>query len=171
MAELGKALIERLFAQHRGALRAFFNRRIKSRFDSADLVQEVYARMLRVKDKDAIRNPEGYLYTVASNLVYEHAVLSQRHAVKSEDPIAQASAAPDQGPGLEEIFDSELRAKRLSEVLLELKPKCRAAVYMKYQHGLSYEQIADHLGISPHMVQKYLGLALVHCRRRMARLR
>ena len=32
-------------------------------------------RMLRVNDIDAIRNPERYLYTVASNLVKEYAVL------------------------------------------------------------------------------------------------
>jgi RNA polymerase sigma factor (sigma-70 family) len=169
MPELGRALIERLFAQHRGALHSFFNRRIKSKFDSADLVQEVYARMLRVKDKDAIRNPEGYLYTVASNLVYEHAVLSQRQAAQTDDSAIELHQ--DHGPGLEEIFDTQARASRLSQVLRELSPKCRAVVFMKYQHGLSYQEIAEHLSLSPHMVQKYLGLALGHCRRRMTRLR
>jgi RNA polymerase sigma factor (sigma-70 family) len=169
MPELGRGLIERLFAQHRGALHSFFSRRIKSRFDSADLVQEVYARMLRVKDKDAIRNPEGYLYTVASNLVYEHAVLSQRQAVQADESALELHH--DHGPALEEIFDTQARARRLSQVLRELSPKCRAVVYMKYQHGLSYQEIAEHLGLSSHMVQKYIGLALGHCRRRMTRLK
>jgi RNA polymerase sigma factor (sigma-70 family) len=169
MSELGRALIERLFAQHRGTLQSFFSRRIKSKFDSADLVQEVYARMLRVKDKDAIRNPEGYLYTVASNLIYEHAVLSQRQAAQTDESAPELQR--DQGPGLEEILDTQVRTRRLSQVLRELSPKCRAVVYMKYQHGLSYQEIAEHLGLSSHMVQKYLGLALKHCRRRMMRLR
>jgi RNA polymerase sigma factor (sigma-70 family) len=169
MPDIGKSLIERLFAQHRGALQSFFSRRIKSKFDSADLVQEVYARMLRVKDKDAIRNPEGYLYTVASNLVYEHAVLSQRQAVQADE--AAMELRQDHGPGLDEIFDTQTRASRLSQVLRELSPKCRAVVYMKYQHGLSYQEIAGHLGLSAHMVQKYLSLALRHCRQRMTRLR
>jgi RNA polymerase sigma factor (sigma-70 family) len=169
MSELGRALIERLFAQHRGTLQSFFNRRIKSKFDSADLVQEVYTRMLRVKDQDAIRNPEGYLYTVASNLIYEHAVLSRRQVAPADESVLELHR--DHGPGLEEIFDAQLRAKRLSQVLCELSPKCRAVVHMKYQHGLSYQEIAEHLGLSPHMVQKYLGLALKHCRRRMLRLR
>jgi RNA polymerase sigma factor (sigma-70 family) len=68
----------------------------------------------------------------------------------------------------EELFDTEARVTRLREVLAELSPKCRAAVLMKYQHGLSYEEIAHQLKISTRMVQKYLGLALAHCRRRMA---
>jgi hypothetical protein len=35
-------------------------------------------RMLRISDQEAIRNPVHYLYTVANNLVKEHAVLDRR---------------------------------------------------------------------------------------------
>jgi hypothetical protein len=34
--------------------------------------------MLRVADSEVIQNPEGYLYTVASNLVKERAALKHR---------------------------------------------------------------------------------------------
>jgi Sigma-70 region 2 len=80
MAEPRKWLVERLFAQHRGALQAFFYRRIRTKFDAPDLAQEVYVRMLRVSDIHAIRDPERYLYTVASNLVKEYAVLDRWQA-------------------------------------------------------------------------------------------
>src|SRR2546430_5983221 len=36
--------------------------------------------MLRISDQEAIRNPVHYLYTVANNLVKEHAVLDRRQA-------------------------------------------------------------------------------------------
>ena len=170
MSENKKALVARLFAHHRGALQAFFYRRIKAKHDVGDLVQEVYTRMLRVSDTDGIRNPEGYLYTVASNLLREHAVLSQRPmATDSESAFLETELA--MSPSFEEFFDTELRVKRLREVLTQLSPKCRAVVYMKYQHGKSYQEIAEQLRVSPHMVQKFLGQALAHCRRRMARLR
>lgn len=171
MSEEKKTMVERLFAQHRGALQAFFQNRIKTQHEAADLVQEVYVRMLRVKDADAIRNPEGYLYTVATNLVCEHSVLEQRQArnVGYDQPFPRGELT--RSPDFEEFYDNRERTKRLREVLNQLTPKCRAVVYMKYQHGLSYQQIADQLQISPHMVQKYLGLALMHCRRRMARMK
>jgi RNA polymerase sigma-70 factor (ECF subfamily) len=54
-------------------------------------------------------------------------------------------------------------------VLAQLSPKCRAAVVLQYRYGLSYEDIAERLDVSPHMVKKYLAQALAHCRRRMAR--
>jgi RNA polymerase sigma-70 factor (ECF subfamily) len=38
---------------------------------------------------------------------------------------------------------------------------------MQYWQGLSYEEIALRLGVSTHMVKKYLSKAMVHCRRRM----
>jgi RNA polymerase sigma factor (sigma-70 family) len=170
MSENKKAMIARLFAHHRGALQAFFYRRIRTKHDVGDLVQEVYARMLRVNDTDGIRNPEGYLYTVASNLLREHAVLDRKpSSADDNDPFERLELATS--PSFDEFFDTELRVKRLREVLTQLPPKCRAAVHMKYQHGMSYQEIADQLRISPHMVQKYLGQALAHCRRRMARLR
>jgi RNA polymerase sigma factor (sigma-70 family) len=171
MADSKRLLIERLFARHRAALQAFFYRRVKAKDDAADLVQEVYLRMLRVKDADAIKNPEGYLFAVASNLVFEQSVLDRRRptTVDFDRPMDSADAVAP--AGFEELFDMGTRVARLREVLAQLPPKCQAAVHMKYQHGLKYEEIAQQLEISPHMVQKYLGLALAHCRRRMSRLR
>jgi DNA-directed RNA polymerase specialized sigma24 family protein len=49
------------------------------RLDATDLAQEVYLRMLRIADTDAILNLEAYLFGVASNVAKEHAVLSARH--------------------------------------------------------------------------------------------
>src|ERR1700737_1859551 len=74
------SLVERLFADHRAALQTFFRRRIRSKADASDLSQEVYLRMLRIHDQEGIRNPVHYLYTVANNLVKEHAVLEHRQA-------------------------------------------------------------------------------------------
>lgn len=68
MAEPTKGLVERLFAEHRRALQAFFYRRIRTKSDVPDLAQEVCVRMLRVNDIHAIGDPERYLYAVASNL-------------------------------------------------------------------------------------------------------
>ena len=76
-AEPKPSLVERLFADHRGALQTFFLRRIRAKADAADLAQEVYVRMLRMRDQQAIRKPVHYLYTVANNLVKEHAVLDR----------------------------------------------------------------------------------------------
>jgi RNA polymerase sigma factor (sigma-70 family) len=170
MAESKKTLVERLFLEHAGPLRAFLYRRVHRHPAAAELAQEVYVRMLRVADMETIRNPEAYLYTVASNLAKEHA----RHehagagALNVDDPVIQEQLA--ELPAFGEQLDTEQRVKRLREVLHQLPVKCHAAVVLQYWHGLSYEEIAQRLGVSTHMVKKYLTQALTHCRRRMARL-
>jgi RNA polymerase sigma factor (sigma-70 family) len=170
MAESGKAFMERLFA-HRGALQAFFYRRLRTKADAVDLVQEVYLRMLRVSDTDAIRNPEAYLFTVARNLLQENAALDRRLAkgVAFEEDDATLPSA--EVPGFEAAVDGARRAERLRTVLSELSPKCFTAVILQYRHEFSYQEIAERLEVSPRMVKKYLTQALSHCRRRMARLR
>jgi RNA polymerase sigma-70 factor (ECF subfamily) len=170
MTERGKTLVERLFTEHRAALEAFFQRRIRAKSDASDLAQEVYLRMLRVSDTDAIRNPELYLYTVANNLVKEHAVLDRRQAsgVDVEETTVQQQLAAL--PAFDADLDALQRVVRLRVVLAQLRPKCRAAVVLHYRQGLSYAEIAEQLGVSTHMVKKYLAQSLVHCRRRMARL-
>jgi RNA polymerase sigma factor (sigma-70 family) len=161
--------VERLFAEHRSALQGFFYRRIRIKSDAADLAQEVYLRMLRINEPELIRNPEHYLYTVAANLIKEHGALESRRAreVNSEEPAIQ----PQLGHhvGFDQDIDAAQLATRLHEVVRQLPTKFRAAVILQYRYGLSYDEIAEHLGISSHTVKKYLTQALAHCRRRMAR--
>jgi RNA polymerase sigma factor (sigma-70 family) len=169
MGDSRQALVERLFAEHAGALRAFFYRRIRRQPEAVELAQEVYVRMLRVPDIDVIRNPEAYLYTVASNLAREHALARGPTAtVDVDDPSVQQQLAELPAPGAD--IDREQRVARLREVLDQLSPKCRAAVVLQYWHGLSYAEIGERLGVSSNMVKKYLAQALLHCRRRMSRL-
>jgi RNA polymerase sigma factor (sigma-70 family) len=170
MAEPRKAFVERLFA-HRGALQAFFYRRLRTKSDAPDLVQEVYLRMLRVGDTDAIQNPEAYLFTVAGNLLKENAALDRRQAEAANVEDTEGKQSLTELRGFDTSLDTTRRIERLRAVLEELPPKCCAAVILQYRHELSYQQIADRLEISPGMVKKYLTQALSHCRRRMERLR
>ena len=170
MAEPRKGLVERLFAEHRRALQTFFYRRIRTKSDAPDLAQEVYVRMLRVNDIDAIRNPERYLYTVASNLVKEYAVLDRWQARGVDLDEASIQQRLGELPTIDGQLDVAERVARLRTVLAQLSPKCRAAVILQYRHALSYQEIGERLNVSPHMVKKYLAQGLAHCRRRMARM-
>ncbi len=169
-AEPKPSLVGRLFAEHRAALQSFFLRRIRSKADAADLAQEVYVRMLRIRDLESIRNPVHYLYTVANNLVKEHAVLDRRQASGIDIDEAPAHEQLETLPAFDGELDATQRVARLGIVLKQLRPKCRAAVELRFTHGLSYRAIATHLGVSPQMARKYVAQGLGHCRRRMARL-
>jgi len=164
------SLVERLFAEHRGALHAFFRRRVRSKADAPDLAQEVYLRMLRISDQEAIRNPVLYLYTVANNLVKEHAVLDRRRAAGIDIDEVSSHEQLEVLPTAEGEVDALRRAERLKSVLKQLRPKCQAAVILRFRHGLSYREIAVRLGVSAPMARKYVMQALSQCRSRMVRM-
>ena len=164
------SLVERLFAEHGGALQAFLGRRVRSRADTQDLLQEVYLRMLRISDPEAIRDPVLYVYTVANNLAKEHAVLDRRRASGMDIDEVAAHEQLETLPAFDSDLDEARRVARLRVVLKQLRPKCQAAVALRFTHGLSYREIAARLEVSPQMAKKYVAQALAHCRRRMARL-
>ena len=126
--------------------------------------------MLRISDQEAIRNPVHYLYTVANNLVKEHAVLERRQAGGGDIDEAQMQEQLQTLPAFDGELDARQRVARLDVVLKQLRPKCRAAVVLRFTHELSYREIAIHLGVSPQMAKKYVAQGLSHCQRRMARL-
>jgi RNA polymerase sigma-70 factor (ECF subfamily) len=169
--ETKQTLVERLFAEHRDALQGFFRRRIRSKADAADLTQEVYLRLLRIRDQEAIRSPVPYLYTVASNLVKEHAVLDARRAAGVNIDDASHHEQLEVLPSFDGEVDAEARATRLRMVLAQLRPKCQAAVQLRFAQGLSYQEIGAQLGISAQMARKYVLAAIAHCTRRMQRVR
>jgi RNA polymerase sigma factor (sigma-70 family) len=133
-----------------------------------DLAQEVYVRMLRVSDTDAIRNPQLYLYTVASNLVKEHAVLEQRQANRLDFDETSVQQRLGELSSLDSQLETSEMTARLRAALERLPRRWRTALILQYRYGLTYQEIADRLGVSSNMVKKYLAQGLGHCRRYMA---
>ena len=156
------------FSEYQLALNRFFRRRHLHRQDAEDLAQEVYLRLLRTDQTDArtIRNPEAYLFTVAVNLLRERAALATRGGqMTSLENIEERFLAVDPAP--EDEIERLAREQRLAEVVNNLPAKFRAVIVMHYHHGLSYQDMAKRIGVSPHTVKKYVSQALRLCRRQL----
>ncbi|GAA0913690.1 RNA polymerase sigma factor [Luteibacter anthropi] len=157
-----------LLADKGPKLASYFLRRVAHRWDAQDLVQEVYLRLLRSSgtQNEPVRNPEAYLFTVAANLVKEHAQLRQRAPVTGEDidEVIERLATPCEAGA---DVDRELRRRRLADVIGRLSPKCRAVLVMHYRDDMPYRDIAEALGVSTNMVKKYIVKGLAACRQGM----
>lgn len=162
--------LAQLFEQRHDTLSRYFLKRTAHAWDAQDLAQELYLRLLRTDraGSEAIDNPEAYLFTVASNLVKEHAVRRQRSPLTGDDVnevIERLFTPCDAAAGV----DRELRRQRLASIIARLTPKCRAVLVMHYRDELGYKDIGERLDISTHMVKKYIVKALAACRAGMAR--
>ncbi|MEQ4574354.1 RNA polymerase sigma factor [[Pseudomonas] boreopolis] len=157
-----------LFVEHRPTLRGFFARR-GAHEEAEDMVQETYLRLLRAHQSqgEAIANPEAYLYTVAMNLAREQAA-RRRPAPLPLDELEQLSIALHAGEAADDVVERQQRQQRLQSLLAGLPENTRAVLVMQYRDGLSYRQIAERMGVSPHMVKKHVVRGLSACRRALA---
>lgn len=162
--------LARLFEERQSLLHRYFLKHTAHAWDAQDLVQELYLRLLRT-DRAApagIQNPEAYLFTVAANLIKEHATRRQRAPLggdELEDVVERLATPCEAAAGV----DRALRQQRLADIIGRLSPKCRAVLVMHYRDELAYRDIGERLKISPNMVKKYIVKGLAACRMGMAR--
>lgn len=129
--------------------------------DADDLAQEVFLRLLRMKDQASIRDTRAFAFRVAYNVLHEwHALARNRYQYDSDE--LEELPIPDQAFG--SIF-SKQRVTRLDEALMALSPKCRAVLLLSRRDNMTREEVAKHLGISVGMVKKYLSQGLSVCER------
>jgi RNA polymerase sigma-70 factor (ECF subfamily) len=152
---------------HGPELRRFLTARMRRAADVPDLVQEIFLRMLRIKDHEAIRNPQAYLYTVASHVLAQY-TLESSDAPETMDPVEVASRLQSElarDPATE--VELEQRIEQFSHALNQLSPRSYATLILYRCEGLSLDQIAARLGVSRPMVRKYLARAIAFCDRHL----
>ena len=159
-----KAFVDAVAAQHGQRLRRFLQVRVRNAADAADLVQEVYLRLLRIGHHDSIRMPEAYVIALANNVLYQFRMRQSRilEPIEVVDQMADAQKAFENDPLIQ--AETQQRIEELESVLKGLSPKARATLIMHRRDGLTLEQIGEALGVSRPMAKKYLAQALVRCR-------
>jgi RNA polymerase sigma factor (sigma-70 family) len=157
-------------SQYGQRLRRFLAAKLRNAGDAPDLAQEVYLRLLRMDRHDLIRNPEAYLFTVASHLVNEH-TLRQTAApivVDIGEIFGELHTVPEDDPS--ESADRQQRIQALEQVIGKLAPKAQAALLLHRRDGYTLEEIGAELGVSRDMAKKYLAKALGYCKRKLAKV-
>jgi RNA polymerase sigma factor (sigma-70 family) len=146
-----------------GDLVRFLSRRTRSPADVQDLAQEVYLRLLRVDRHDLIRQPRSYLMRIAANVLYEWRLKFRLQEQLPADVLEGIASTdnPEQGAA------AALRRERLSHELGRLSVPVRIALVLQVRDGLSYDQIAAKLNITPRMVKRYLLTAFARLRTRV----
>ena len=71
----------------------------------------------------------------------------------------------DSGQNTVESVCHEQELILLQAALASLPPRCREVLTLRKLHGLSREEIATRMGISPHTVNAQIALGMLRCRR------
>jgi RNA polymerase sigma-70 factor (ECF subfamily) len=139
-------LIERLYDAHASSLFAFLLNFTRDENDTRDLLQEIFVKIAREPALLAnVRNERAFLIRLAHNAAID---LIRRRGARDrtrENFAAEDMAifAPTNDP------DEAIFRQQLSAALADLPEEQRAVVHLKLWEEMTFEAIAEALGLSP----------------------
>lgn len=145
------------------ALVAIAYAQLADRAMAEDAVQE--ALLVAYRDIVKLKAPERFAQWVATICRNTAIDMAKARARNRHAEIADCGAAP----GMSDQEDDEVALVR--EVVLRLDPSLRDIVYLKYYNRMSYDQIAQMLGISEEAVNGRLRRARDRIRQELERRR
>ncbi|MEJ6019295.1 RNA polymerase sigma factor SigE [Corynebacterium sp. H113] len=151
-----------LVEQHAGSVYSLAYRLSGNPHDAEDLTQETFIRVFRSLKRYQPGTFEGWLHRITTNLFLD--MVRHRQTIRMEALPENYERVPGNEPTPEQVFvDSNLDAD-LEFALNELQPDYRAVVVLCDVVGLSYEEIADTLGIKMGTVRSRIHRARTQLR-------
>ena len=130
----------------------------KSRAIALDIIQDAF---LKLWEKRNTLNPDksvkALLYLIVRNLAFNHNRDTASRVAKLSDPVHQP--LPDQ-PGPEEAFKAQELKKKLDKWIDALPDRQREALVLSRMQGLSHDEIASVMNVSPRTVNNHIVRAL-----------
>jgi len=151
-----------LLNQYWGPLVVYVGRTLDSRDQAEDVVQETFVRIWERREQ---WKPEGslraLLYQIAHNLAADH----RRRRAARERWLAQQQGQVTRGvvTPLERVEEHDLEIA-LARAVNGLPERRREVFLLVRQAGLSYQDVAQVLGLAPQTVANHLSLALAELR-------
>lgn len=135
--------------------------------DAEDIVQETYSRLLRADDLELHEHrAKSYMYRIATNLAYDR---HRSPVERSFDELARDDQPISQLGGPEAIAKLDQTIEGITRALLALQPRARRVFLMRTAEGMSFEAIAERLGIGKRTVERDMQHALNACQRSIKR--
>ena len=169
-----RRLVERLFGEHAPALRVFLKGRLVPLDEIEDLVQELFARLMKVRGLDekmraSTGSNRSYLLTMANNLVVD---MQRKARIRGNYAARQrgldSERIDERTP--EEIVAAQMELEAMRAVILEMRPRWRQAFVLHRFRNMSYEDIALHMGLTVKQVENCIGQAMKRIRKARRRI-
>ena len=141
------------FERWQALIRHALSGRLSRSEDVDDMAQEVYLRLLRARRLDLVRSPRSYLYRVAVNVAEEWRLRAPQAKEHLSEPLESMTSADDPAEAMRQAERD--RAVRRALELLPLAS--RTALVLHTRDGMTYEQIAAHMGVTRRAVKRYVA--------------
>ena len=147
-------LIDQLYREHESMLRRYLLRKLGQQDDAADVLQDVFVRLIKLPDLKALEeNPAGYLVRIATNLVldrYRREV--SRKAVAHDSLDSYELAAVELTP--EDVVQSKQVVEQITLAVSSAGTRVATVVTKSCDEGMTHEEIATELGVTVRTIER-----------------
>jgi len=144
------------FRKYAPELHHYIERRVRRPGAALDLTQDIFERFLQVNDSDAVRNPQAYLYGIASHVVREALFRDDRSLVMYDSTAVDAADQSLKYAWPDDMAERLALQEDLRHALAQLPAAHRTVLLLVKRDGLSYEEAARKTHLSVSTVTSYV---------------
>ncbi len=149
-----------LYREYAPAIFRFCRRAMPTREDAEDATMEIFMKLRgKLSQYDASRSFTAWLYKVSANHCWD---MLRRRKVRQDKEIGEIEDMPLEAPEpnqLEKLIE-ERSSEEVRKALDKLGVRARMALVMRYYSDMSYDEIADALGVR----RAFVGVVLLRAR-------
>lgn len=149
-----------LYREYAPAIFRFCRRAMPTREDAEDATMEIFMKLRdKLSQYDPGRSFTAWLYKVAANHCWD---MLRRRKVRQDKEIGEIEDMPLEAPEpnqLEKLIE-ERSSEEVRKALETLGARARMALVMRYYSDMSYDEIADALGVR----RAFVGVVLLRAR-------
>ena len=155
--------VDQLYKNHRGWLHQWLRQKLGNTDQAADLVQDTFIKLLQTRDElFGIKEPRAYLTSIAKNLLIDQ-VRRKRIEQAYLDGLSQMEYILHTVTSPEDQMQIIQALDKMCKALEGVSAKAQQAFILHYLEGYTHKEIAEQLGVSTKMIQKYLASSLIRC--------
>jgi RNA polymerase sigma-70 factor (ECF subfamily) len=149
-----------LFHDYAPAIFRFCRRAMPTREDAEDATMEIFMKLKgKLGQYDPTRSFTAWLYKVAANHCWD---MLRRRKVRQDKETDDLENVPLEHPDPSqlEVLIEQRTSEEVRKALAKLGPRARMALVMRYYSDMSYDEIADELGVR----RAFVGVVLLRAR-------
>lgn len=149
-----------LYRQYAPPIFRFCRRALPTREDAEDATMEIFMKLReKLGQYDESRPFTAWLYRVAANHCWD---ILRRRKIRQDKETEDVEEMPLEHPDpnqLDKLIEQRT-SEEVREALHKLGPRARMALVLRYYSDMSYDEIADELGVR----RAFVGVVLLRAR-------
>jgi len=149
-----------LYREYAPAIFRFCRRAMPTRGDAEDATMEIFMKLKnKLSQYDTTRSFSAWLYKVAANHCWD---ILRRRKIRQDKETEDVESVPLEHPEpsqLEKLIEQR-SGEEVRKALEKMGARARMALVMRYYSDMSYDEIADALGVR----RAFVGVVLLRAR-------